>query len=159
MNSSIIIKSEIENSSGKSIANPVESFNIRVWLEMTVNGKTAMSRGTVITVEQPSLADARQLARRIAAHAQEQIAGMDAKAANSALAAIVNEAVERDAQADAIYTHRNGEKQQPTVPGYYRMQFRDGSATEGWLDDSSLVTSYDSEYPRYYGPIPHPQEA
>ena len=73
LHNEITVKAEIERSFGKSTVNPAERFEMRFWLEMPVNGKTAMSRGTVITVEQPSLADARQFARQKAAHTQSKL--------------------------------------------------------------------------------------
>ena len=65
----IKVKSEIEGHGGSGAG----KFPIRFWLEMPVNGKTAMSRGTVIEVEKQSLEDARRFARVTAAKAQSRL--------------------------------------------------------------------------------------
>jgi len=97
------VKADIEKSLGKSAVNPVERFEIRFWLEMLVNGKTAQSRGTVITVEQPSLADARQFSRQKAAHVQSKlyhwmldqgVANVTPKDAANKMPELLNEAIQ-----------------------------------------------------------------
>ena len=94
----IKVKANVESDNGYS----ANTFPIRVWLEMPVNGKTVMSRGAVITTKQPSIENARQFARHTAVTVQSKlyhwildqgIANVTPKDANNKLPDLINEAV------------------------------------------------------------------
>lgn len=57
MNNQLKVESEIERSLGSK-------YEIRFWLSTEVNGRKVDSRGTVVTVEKQTVADARAWSRQ-----------------------------------------------------------------------------------------------
>lgn len=108
MNAQLKVENAIERSYGKVGGTGNERFEIRFWLSTEVNGRKVESRGTVVTVEKSSVADAREYARRIGYTVSSQIfnnqwTAKDAKEANVALPGIVNDAVAEDAALDTAF--------------------------------------------------------
>lgn len=97
MTTQLHVESAIERSLGNK-------HEIRFWLATEVNGRKVESRGSVITIEQPTVQDARQQAHRMASYAQMRIDGneMDAREANAALASIIAEIPALDAEWDKL---------------------------------------------------------
>jgi hypothetical protein len=108
MNSQLKVENAIERSLGKAGGTGDERFEIRFWLSTEINGRKAESRGTVVTIEKPTVADAQDFARRIGYSVAAKIfdnqwTAKDARVANATLAEFVNDAIKADAELDAAF--------------------------------------------------------
>jgi hypothetical protein len=97
----INVKAAIEREYGKQVGgSELEKFEIRFWLSTEANGRTVESRGTTVTIELPSRADAREFVAKRPAYIEMRIQndGLDAKQANAKLPEYVSEVMALDAQ-------------------------------------------------------------
>lgn len=97
---------KVENAIERSLGNKHE---IRFWLSTEIDGRKVESRGTVVTIEKPSVADARDFARRIGYSVASKIfdnqwTSKDAKEANAALPGLVNDSIAADTALDATFS-------------------------------------------------------
>lgn len=96
---------KVENAVERSLGN---KYEIRFWLSTEINGRKIDSRGTVVNVEKPTIADAREFARRIGYTVAGKIfnnqwTAKDAKEANAAFQTLVNDAVAEDSALDVAF--------------------------------------------------------
>lgn len=96
---------KVENAVERSLGS---SHEIRFWLSTEINGRKVESRGTVAKIEKPTVADARDFARRIGysvagAIFNNQWTAENAKEANAALPSLVSDAIAADTALDAAF--------------------------------------------------------
>lgn len=86
---------KVENTVERSLGNKHE---IRFWLSTEINGRKVESRGTVVTVEMPTFADARSWANGTARYIDMRIGNdeLAAKEANAKLPEYIKEVQDQD---------------------------------------------------------------
>lgn len=108
MNTQLKVESAIERSLGKVGGTGNERFEIRFWIRTEVNGRKAESRGTVVNVEKPTVADARKWMQEISMILSgyifnNQWTAANAKEVNAVFPNLVNDAIAEDAQFHADF--------------------------------------------------------